>query len=162
MVRALAEVDVPEFVNLKADIESHPRLSGYYIVGLVSVRDLRADAVSQEAILETVIEHFDDDPGEPPPGFVPDHQWSDYETTHEKARTHTVDALVGGGRIGHTSETMNQSTAGELFDRFVALCGDNPRFYTGLGIGDPEYPYLYGVLIVAEDLAGILWIVESD
>ncbi len=46
--------------------------------------------------------------------------------------------------------------------RSLALCGSNPRFYTGLGIGDPGYVYLYGVLVVADDVAGILWIVESD
>ena len=57
---------------------------------------------------------------------------------------------------------MSESTASELFDRFVGLCGSNPRFYIGLGIGDRKYVFMYGVLIVADDLAGLLCIVEDD
>lgn len=93
---------------------------------------------------------------------MPDHEWSDYETSLDRARANTIESLVGGPRIGHTVQTMDEATAGEFLDRFVTLFGSNPRFYIGLGIGDPEYAYLYGVLIVADELAGILWIVESD
>lgn len=158
----LTEIKSIDFTALKADIEAHPRLCGYYIIHLVSIRDLRADNTPQEKILEILVEHFDDDPNDPDPEFVPDHEWSDYETTLDRARVHTVESLIGGPRIGHTVQAMDDSTAGECFDRFVEICGPNPRFYIGLGIGDRKYVFQYGLLAVADDRAGILWIVESD
>lgn len=158
----LAEINNPEFTDLKADVEAHPRLCGYYIIGLVSIRAFRLSGMSQEEILEKLIDHFDDDPGEPDPEFVPDHEWSDYESSFDRARSHAIESLIGGPRIGHIAHTMDEPTARELFDRFVALCGPNPRFYLGLGIGDRRHVYMCGVLIVADDMAGILWIVESD
>ena len=72
----LTEITNPEFAALKADIEASPRLCGYYILGLVSIRDFRAQEISQETILETLIDHFDDDANETDPDFVPDHEWS--------------------------------------------------------------------------------------
>ena len=158
----LTEINNPEFARVEADIEAHPRLCGYYIIGLVSIRDLREDAVPQEAILEKLIDRFDDDPTELDPDFVPDHEWTDYETTLDRAWDHIIESLVGGREIGHTRKTMSESTASELFERFVGLCGSNPRFYIGLEIGDPTYVFMYGVLIVADELAGLLWIVEDD
>lgn len=158
----LSEIENPEFAALKSDIESHPRLCGYYILGLVAVSEWRHAGVPQETILLKLVDHFDDDPTESIPGFVPDHEWSNYETTYDDARGHVVESLTGGPQIGHTRETMSRSTAAELFDRFVAVCGANPRFYVGLGIGDRKYSFMYGALIVADDLAGILWIVEDD
>jgi hypothetical protein len=151
-----------EFTALKADIEAHPRLCGYCIIGLVSIRDFRTQHVSEETILETLVNYFDDDLNKSNSDFVPDHKWSDYETILDHARAHAIESLIGGRQIGHTNETMNALKATQLFDRFVAMCGANPRFYTRLGIGDSRYVFMYGVLIVAEDLAGILWIVESD
>ena len=158
----LTEINNAEFARIKTDVEAHPRLCGYYILGLVSIRDFRINGVSQETILEQLVDRFDDDPTEPDPDFVPDHGWNDYETTLDRARNHTIESLVGGRQIGHTKETMTEPTAGDLFDRFVAACGANPRFYIGLGIGDPRYVFMYGVLVVADERAGILWIVESD
>ncbi len=158
----LTELHTPQIDALKADLEAHPRLAGCYIFGLVSIRHFRTAGAEQETILEQVIEYFDDDTRVPDPNFVPDHGWIDYETTRDRAREHTVESLVGGGQIGHLRETMSAVRAGQFFDRLAALCGSNPRFYVGLGIGDSKYVYLYGVLVVADDLAGILWIVESD
>ncbi|KAI9130354.1 hypothetical protein [Acaryochloris sp. CCMEE 5410] len=158
----LSEINNPEFARIKTDIAAHSRLHGYYILGLVSIHAFRTDGTSQEIILKKLIDHFDDDPTEPDPDFVPDHGWTDYETTLDRARAHTIESLVGGRPIGHANETMSEQMAGELFDRFVAVCGTNPRFYIGLGIGDRKYAFMYGVLIVADDRAGILWIVESD
>ncbi|MCP4168449.1 MAG: hypothetical protein GY759_21500 [Chloroflexi bacterium] len=158
----LSKVNHPEFTALKGDIESHPRLCGYYIVDLVSIEDSRAIGMQQEGILELLVEHFDDDPNEPDPEFVPDHEWSDYETTLDLARSHTIRALVGGKEIGHTAQTMQHPMARDLFDRFTAVCGSGPRFYVGLGIGRQEFVFQYGVMIVADDMAGIFWIVESD
>ena len=57
---------------------------------------------------------------------------------------------------------MSESTAGELFDRFVTVCGANPRFYINLELGNLDYVFMYGVLVVADDIAGLLWIVEDD
>ena len=158
----LAKAENPEFLALRADIESYPRLCGYYILGLVSIREWRHAGVPQETILQKLIDHFDDDPTDPNPDFVPDHEWADYETTHDDARGHVIESLIGGPQIGHTKETMSASTAAGLLDRFVAACGANPRFYIGLGLGDRKYSFMYGALIVADDLAGILWIVEDD
>jgi hypothetical protein len=156
------EINNPEFSVLKAEVEAHRRLCGYYIIDLVSIRDLRARGESQESILEILIDRFDDESAEIDRGIVTDEKWSDYEVTMDRARTHAVESLVGGPSIGHTKKTMSESTAADLFDRFVAVCGANPRFYIGLGIGNREYAFTYGVLIVADELAGILWIVESD
>ena len=158
----LTEFISPEFTALKRDIEAYPRLCGYYIVDLVSIRDFRVNEMPQEEILEKLVDHFDDDPKQSDPGIVLDHEWSDYETTLDRARDHTVEALVGGQQIGHTVQTMHELTARELFDRFVAVCGPSSRFYIGLGIGDQQYVFHYGVMIVARDVAGLLWIVESD
>ncbi len=158
----LTELHAPEIEAWKADVEAHPRLCGYYILGLVSIRELRAAGADEETILEQVIDHYDDDPSEPDPDFVPDHGWVDNETTRARAREHVVESLVGGGQIGHLEQTMSAARAGELFDRLVALCGPSPRFYAGLGIGNPEYVYLYGVLVVTAEIAGILWVVEDD
>jgi hypothetical protein len=152
----------PEFAALKAEIESHPRLCGYYILELVSIYEWRHGGVPQETILEKLVDHFDSDPTDPNPNFVPDQEWTDYETTRDDARGHVVESLIGGSQIGHTRETMPRSTAAEFFDRFVAVCGANPRFYIGLGLGDRTYSFQYGALIVADELAGIFWIVEDD
>ena len=158
----LAELQSPETAAWKAEAEAHPRRCGYYLIGLVSVREQRAAGAHQETILEEVIDFFDEDPEEPDPDFVPDHGWTDYEITREQARGHAVECLVGGAQIGHLEPTMSADTAGDLFDRLLDLCGPGPRFYAGLGLGDRRYVYLDGVLVVAANRAGILWIVESD
>ena len=159
---SLTEIEDSEFDALKTRIESRPRLCGYYILGLVSIREFRDSNATQESILEHVINYFDDDPTEPDPNFVSDHGWVDYETDHDRARAHAIESLVGGSQIGHTRHTMTELQAAKAFDEFLNLCGPNPRFYIGMGIGDRKYVFQYGVLIVANSRGGMLWVVESD
>lgn len=160
-IHVFININEPLFAILKSDIEAHPRQCGEYIIGLISIRELRQQDLPLEAILEQVIDHFDNDTRERDPNFVPNHGWVDYETDLETARLHTVEALVGGTTIGQVVQTMREPMARRYFDRFVEACGPNPRYFIRLGIGAPSV-FNHGVLVVADELAGILWINEGD
>lgn len=74
--------------------------------------------------------------------------------TFDEARSHAIEVLVGGGPIGHAIEAMSAKKAGHLVDRFIQMCGENARFYTGLGLGDRKHAFQHGVLVVADQVAG--------
>jgi hypothetical protein len=50
----------------------------------------------------------------------------------------------------------------ERWERFEALFSQPRHYYTGMGLGDWEYVFSYGAVILNGRKAGILWIVESD
>ena len=154
--------DAP-YDGIRREIESYARQCGYYIIGFASLSQFRRQSASQDSIVDAIYDHFDDDPRPVDPSNVPqDQSWDDYERSPDIARDHAIKVLVGGGPIGYTVDVMSSATAGKRFDQFVLLCGENPRFYLGLGLGDQEYVYQHGVLVVADRVAGLLWVVESD
>ena len=156
-------IDGLPYDEILREIELYPRLCGYYVSGFVQLDELRQRSAAQDEIVDLIYRHFDEDQKTVGPGYFPaDHSWDEYEVSQGKARTHTVEALVGGRSIGHLVDAMPRSVAEDLFDRFVESCGANPRFYIGLGIGDRRYTFLHGALVVADKIAGLLWIVESD
>lgn len=155
-------VMTPEFLKLKEEIESHPRLCGYYLIKLVSIAELRARSLSDEEIAELVFRDFDDQEWPPDDQRPTDQSWADYIRDRNAAFEHTVEALVGGGPIGHTHVTIERPLAEVYFSRFEALFDEPRSYYTGMGFGDPEQVLVYGVSIISRTRAGLLWIAESD
>ena len=49
-----------EFTELKSEIESYPRLCGYYLVDMVSVDGLPEESAEREAFLDELFQYFDD------------------------------------------------------------------------------------------------------
>ena len=145
------------FHALKQSIESYPRLAGYYIINMISIRHLRENGYTQEAILDAVIYYFDDDPQK----SYPSYRYYE-EVPYHEAKIGIIKDLVGGNSIGHTVETMSPEVAEQYFDAFVDLFDTDRRYYVGLDIHNDEYVFWYGILVVDSDKAGILWIVESD
>ena len=156
-------VNDPEFLILKQAIEAHPRLCGYYIIDIISITDLRNAGVSQADILDKVIAYFDDPAKEPHLNYVPDDStWLDYEVGMDAARGAVIEALVGGPGVGHTHDTIPPQDAERYFNIFTALFGSERQYYVRLGIGNSEYVFQRGALVVDQQRAGILWIVEDD
>jgi hypothetical protein len=151
-----------EFVELKAEIESYPRLCGHYLVDLIAIPGLPEGGVDREMFLKELFQYFDDHEWPPPSGRATDQSWDDYQCDRDVATAHVVEALVGGRSIGHTDETMSHAKALEFWYRFEALLEEPRHYYTGMGLGDQEQVFLYGAVIVGSDAAGLLWIAESD
>lgn len=158
----MSPLDPDWFVAFRKDLEAHPRLCGYYIVKLVEIGDLRTRGCTEEEIAEAIFQHFDDHMW-PPSGKRPkDQTWADCRTDRASARGQVVECLMGGPAIGHLEVTIPNQECGTLFDRFDSMFGQPKTYYVGLGLGDPEHVFSGGVVIIASDLAGCLWVVESD
>ena len=95
---------------------AHPRMHGYYLVGVVEVADLTDRSIDE--ILDLALERLDNEPWPPAAERPTDQTWLDYETTLETAEQHVVEALVGGNAIGHSGPTMPKETAQELWKQF--------------------------------------------
>ncbi len=154
-------LETNEFLALKAEIESNKRLHGYYIIKLAEITALRACGDS-ETIAEQVFRCFDEQEWSPVEKRPKDQAWNDYAVDRSIAREHTICALVGGSEVGHTKETISRKKAEEFVDRFESLFGQPRIYYTGMGFGDREYVFQKGLSIISNNLAGILWVVESD
>jgi hypothetical protein len=152
-----------DFVALRRDIESHPRLCGYYLVKHVSIADLRARDCTDEDIAEEVFRYFDDHPW-PSIDDRPetDQKWEDYLADESTARRQLIEYLVGGGSIGHLEVTIPEPRAAEYVERFDALFPEPKIYYLGMGFGDRKYVFSGGVVIVSSNTAGCLWVVEND
>lgn len=152
----------PEFAELKAEVESYPRLSGYYIIDLVAIPGFPDHDADRENLLDELFQHFDDRDWPPPRDRPTDQTWDDYERDRQVAADHAVEALIGGPQIGHTAFTIGPAKALEFWNRFESLFSEPRHYYTGMGFGDPEHVFLHGAVIIDNHKAGILWIVESD
>lgn len=151
-----------EFRALRRRVSRFPRMHGYYLIDLVSIEALRAAGRSEEQILDTVLEHFDDEPW-PPADRRPDNvSWTEHEVDRSRADEVAIRALVGGRDVGHTRETMPADTARDIWREFEALFDERRRYYAGMGLGNHAYSYLHGVVVVDRARAGILWVVEND
>ena len=139
---------------LKTEIESHARLAGYYIIKFVDISELRHSSPTDEELLDTLFQNFDDQRWPAPEDRPRDQSWSDYVTDRATAMQHAIETLEGGSRIGHLRATIDRSLAQYYFERFEALF-DAPMTYS-------QYAFNNGIAIVAEARAGILWVVEND
>jgi hypothetical protein len=88
--------------------------------------------------------------------------WSDCEVTAEDAQAEVVNALVGGGPIGHTRDTMSAVVAGQTWEHFASLFATDRKYFMGLGLGDRQHAYQCGAAIVDATRAGFIGVVESD
>ncbi|MCA9270848.1 MAG: hypothetical protein KDA41_20350, partial [Planctomycetales bacterium] len=91
-----------------------------------------------------------------------DQTWDDYERDRVTATDHVVDALVGGGGIGHTRESISPPLARNFWLRFEAFITEPRHYYIGMGLGNQDRVFLHGAVIVGRDVAGLLWIAEDD
>jgi hypothetical protein len=159
----MTPLELHPFVVLRRDIESHPRLSGYYIVKLVSISDLRAQHRTDEEIAEEVFRQFDDQTWPPVEQRPIDQVWADYATDRTTARNRTIEHLMGGPPFGHLNVTISESRAAEYFERFDAMFSEPKAYYVDLGFGDlKNHVFSGGVAIISSDMAGCLWVVEND
>lgn len=151
-----------KFVELRSDIEKHPRLCGYYLIDLVEISGFPESGSERELFLDALFEHFDDEPWPPPSERPGEGSWDDHACDRDQATVHVVEALVGGSSIGHLKNTMAPAEALELWSRFEALFVEPRRYYTGMDLGDSLYAYQYGTVVIAPNRAGLLWIVDGD
>lgn len=159
---AFSTLDNKAFKCLKSEIENHPRMCGYYIINIVGISNFPLDAQERGSLLNEVFEHFDDQQWPPIYEDQSEQTWDDHEVEREKARSHLIEALIGGNSIGHTIDTIPSTLAKEFWNRFESLFADSRRYYMSMGLGDPAYVFLRGVAIVDNDKAGIISIVEGD
>ncbi|MCP4155808.1 MAG: hypothetical protein GY757_49240 [bacterium] len=151
------------FEEFKKEVECHTRANGYYIIGLIPIVFLRENGKSQAEILDYVIDYFDDDPNEYDASNVPaGASREDCEVSFDEAREECINALRGGNDIGHLTDTIPLNHANIYFDKFNSFFRREKHYYKGMGIGNPEYVFLHGVLIVDDTNAGVLWVVEND
>ena len=117
---------------------------------------------NEERSLTTAFEALDDQTWTPPELRPKDQLWVDYEVDEAKARAHAIEALVGGAAVGHSRDTVPQSDASAIWKRFRALFALEARFFLGLGFGDSAYVFQQGAVVVDDEKAGCLCIIESD
>lgn len=151
-----------DFRRLMLDIELHPRLCGHYIVGLVELDATETANTSREEILDSVFQHFDPSTWPPRQQRPQDQQWQDYRCSRQDARSHTVQALIGGRFIGHTEPAMDEATAVQLFERFETFFGPQRQYYLGMGLGEQKYTYQHGCAVGDDARLGVFCIAESD
>lgn len=152
----------PEFADFRRRVTRFERAHGYYILDIVSIAALRGEGKSQEEILDWVFGYFDDQSVPPLDEPRSDRSWEQHEVSASAAEAEAVAAFVGGKGIGHSRSTIPPSTARELWGELSSFFSDRPRFYAGMAFGDREYAFSRGVVILDEEHAGILWIVEDD
>ncbi len=148
------------FAQIQRDLERYPRMHGYYLCK--TVRMQWNWEMDEERSLTTAFEALDDHPWPPHERHPVEQRGADYEVVESQAREHTVTALVGGIEIGHARETIPHDIAILIWDRFRKLFSPQARFFVRLSLGDPEYVFQSGAVVVDEEYAGCLWVVESD
>jgi hypothetical protein len=116
----------------------------------------------EEAALTRAFEALDNHPWAPPEQRPSDELWTDYEAREAAARAHVAAALIGGRDVGHSRDTIPEGTAHAFWTRFRDLFLADARFFLGVGLGDPAYVHLQGVVAVDDDKAGCLCVVEGD
>lgn len=150
------------FENLKSEIESYPRLSGYYLIKLVDITDVRRSNSSEEDLIDKIFQYFDDQKWPPKEERPADQKWADYVVDRETALSHAVQTLEAGPKKGHLRPTIEARLANLFFTRFDAMFDEPKSYYIGMGLGNQEYVFCEGVAIVSTARAGLLWVVEGD
>ena len=155
-----ASVDSESLDQLRDNLERHPRMHGYYLLNFVPLPvDWQGD---EEASLTKAFEALDDQTWKPPELRPKDQLWMDYEVDEARARAHAVEALVGGGAVGHTRDTVSERDSSTIWKRFRDLFSLEARFFIGLGLGDPAYTFQHGAIVVDNQKAGCLCVIEGD
>ncbi len=146
--------------QLRRDLDRYPRMHGYYLLNSVQMpANWQSD---EEHSLSSAFELLDDHPWMPVETHPNDQYWTDYEVFETEAREQTVAALVGGNEIGHARETIPQGVAASIWESFRKQFSPQARFFVRLGLGNPEHVFQRGTVVVDEETAGCLWVVESD
>lgn len=158
----MERVDVRAFIALRENIESHPRLFGYYIIKLIDITELRKAGASEEEIAEEVFQQFDDKDWPPIEQRPQDESWADYLTDGTAARLHVIETLMGGPSIGHLEVTISEQQSTDYFDQFDRLFAEPKQYYMGMGFGDPAQVFSGGIAIIGPFHAGCLWVIEND
>jgi len=153
-------VDSESLDQLRHTLGQYPRMHGYYLLNLVPLPLGWRD--DEEGSLTTAFEALDDQTWAPPELRPKDQLWVDSEVEEAKARVHAIEALVGGGAVGHSRDTVPQGDAFAIWKRFRDLFLPEVRFFIGLGLGDSAYVYQQGVVVVDDEKAGCLYVVEND
>ncbi len=146
--------------QLRRILERYPRICGYYLLNFVQLPSGWHD--DEEAFLSTAFEALDDHPWEPLEMRPNDQLWVDYEVDESEARAEVVTALVGGNEVGHTEDTIPRMEATAIWERFRGRFLADARFFTKLGLGDSNYVFQRGAVVVDQDKAGCLFVIESD
>ena len=146
--------------QLRETLGQYPRMHGYYLVNVVPLPFGWRD--DEEGSLAIAFEALDDQTWKPVELRPKDQLWVDYEVEEAKARVHAVEALIGGGAVGHSSDTVPKGDAFAIWQRFRELFSSEARFFMGLGFGDSAYVFQGGVVVLDDEKAGCLCVVESD
>ena len=80
----------------------------------------------------------------------------------DEAKELAIEVLVGGSAVGHTVDTIPPALAEHLVTTFIDLFDAERTCYARLGLGNREYVFLQGIVVIDPQKAGILWVVESD
>lgn len=156
------EILTSSFEALAKEIQSHPRLCGYYLIRLIDLTSPDVTFDSPEQRLDAIFQDLDDQAWRPAEERPTDQLWSDYAVGAEAAKSHAIASLIGGQEIGHTRPTISRDLAVEFWCRFDAEFDQPKRYYTAHGLGDSEYVFQHGVVIVSETRAGVLGVIEND
>ncbi len=158
----MTPVNDPAFNAFRRELESYPRLCGYYIIELLSIAELKRLGLARERILEQVFEYFDDETWPPLAQCNTGRSWdSDYRIDAKQAQGQLIDVLTGGVHIGCRRPTIDAQQARNFFERFERFFAADSCYYSGMGLGNPEYALQHGLVAVDNARAGIVWVVED-
>ncbi|ULH18075.1 hypothetical protein MF271_24260 (plasmid) [Deinococcus sp. KNUC1210] len=170
----LVPIHDPALEELRAELAQYPRMDGYYQLDLVSIKILRQARMTQNEILKALYDRWA--PHEANAAYraafpfpligtptleqrTP--EFNDYESTVENALEALTYELKGGSGIGHLADTISPVKAAELATRFFALFR-SPQAYRGLGLADPFFVFEQGVVLLDDERAACLLMIESD
>ncbi|ULH17989.1 hypothetical protein MF271_23805 (plasmid) [Deinococcus sp. KNUC1210] len=168
----LVPIHDPALEELRAELAQYPRMDGYYQLDLVSITLLRQARMTQNEILNALYDCW------APHKAIAAYrvafpligtpnleertpEYDDYEYTVENALEALTYELKGGSGIGHLVDTISPAKAAELATRFFALFR-SPQAYRGLGLADPFFVFEQGVVLLDDERAGCLLMIESD
>lgn len=150
----------PVFAQLKKAIEDHPRACGTYLIDLVPIQQARALNLSDDQILDELYCWWSKTPELI--HSIGAKSWTPYEMDGiDDIRELMVYALKGGSAVGHTFDTIPEAKALDFAQSFLQFF-EKPRAFRGMGIGDNVYLLEEGVLLLDQNVAGILLVMEND
>jgi len=158
----LTSLKDPKYAQFKDRVNSFKQ-TRYYIIDFVTIAELREQDKSNDEIAAIAAEHFDDhewpirkDPSIPVPQDV-----RFPAVSEEAAKKDIIEDLCGGPNYGHTNCAIQPEEAEKIWKEFMSFFGDGKVVYA-VSLGDPEYVWLRGVVVVDKDKAGVLNIVQND
>ena len=138
---------------------------------MLPVIEWRAQGLPQEQVLERLYEAWADHEAQAsyksayleitPTLNTELPSWQDHEGNFSDAAELLAYSLKGGSGIGHVIDTISEDQAQQLSNEFVQFF-DNPRMYRGLAWGDPDYVFENGIVLIDDNWAEMLLVVEDD